>query len=77
MSDRKPNDDEIMTAVHRWGGGATYVIKNTLQMDGFKVETPWVLRQMKRLERLGRVERKPTSYAVMLSWRAVEEPSHD
>ena len=69
MGDRKPTDDEIMQEVRRWGGGATYTIKNGLQLRGFAVETPWVLRQMKRLERAGLVQRVPTPYAVMIAWK--------
>lgn len=66
----KPSDDAIMASVRRFGGGPTYAIKNGLRMAGYKVETPWVLRQMKRLERAGLVVRIPTSYAVMIVWRA-------
>lgn len=68
----KPDDAAIMAAVRRFGGGPTYAIKNGLNTAGYRVDTPWVLRQMKRLEKAGQVKRVPTSYAVMIVWRAVD-----
>lgn len=67
-----PTDEEIMYAVCEFGGTkATYVIRNILSMSGFRnIKTPWVLHQLKRLERDGRVVRVPSSYAVMLCWSA-------
>ena len=67
-----PDDAAIMAAVRRFGGGPTYAIKNGLNMAGYRVETPWVLRQMKRLEKSGQVKRVPTSYAVMIVWRPTD-----
>ncbi len=72
MMSKKPTDDAIMAAVKRYGGGPTYLIKNALNMAGYGVETPWVLRAMKRLEREGLVKRVRTTYAVMIVWRAVD-----
>jgi Fe2+ or Zn2+ uptake regulation protein len=66
-----PTDEQILAAVRRWGNRAmTYVVRNTLSMEGFHVETPWVLRQLKRLEEAGAVERVSSSYAVQLCWSA-------
>jgi hypothetical protein len=65
-----PTDDDILAVISERGGPSmTYVIRNWLRSKGFRVETPWVLRQMKRLERAGRVQRVPTSYAVQICWR--------
>jgi hypothetical protein len=65
-----PTDDDILAVISERGGRSmTYVIRNRLRSKGFRVETPWVLRQMKRLERAGRVQRVPTSYAVQICWR--------
>jgi hypothetical protein len=75
MAKKLPADDAILASVATWGQRTpTYVVRNRLAMDGFSVETPWVLRQLKRLERAGRVERVPSSYAVMLVWRVVPTP---
>lgn len=70
MSQILPTDDEIFAAIREWGNSSmTYVIKNRLRSRGFPVETPWVLRQMKRLERAGKVKRASSSYAVQICWR--------
>ncbi|RYD68383.1 MAG: hypothetical protein EOP58_00760 [Sphingomonadales bacterium] len=69
MGDR-PSDGLILSKVTAWGGQApTYVIRNRLVSAGYRVETPWVLRQMKRLEREGKVERARSNYAVMHEWK--------
>lgn len=68
---RKPSDAELLAQLRRWGNRSpTYALRNGLCMGGFNVETPWVLRQMKRLERAGKVERVPSDWAVMLVWSA-------
>ena len=71
--DKTPTDDEILAAVKRWGNGSmTYVVRNVLWSQGFRKETPWVLRQLKRLEKRGLVERVPSPYAVQIKWAVVE-----
>lgn len=73
----KPTDQQILATIQAWGNNSmTYVIKNRLQSAGFEVETPWVLRQMKRLEREGKVVRAPSGYAVMLCWTLSSTPDH-
>jgi len=54
---KRPTDAEILAAVQRYGTAPTFLVASTLR--GFRVETPWVLRQMKRLERAGLVHRVP------------------
>lgn len=63
----KPTDDAVLAAV-RQHAGATYVVTNVLRFDGYGVETPWVLRRLKALERAGLVQREASGYAVMISW---------
>lgn len=71
---KMPDDDAIVAATCRWNGRAmTYVAANILRSAGFNVRTDWVLRQLKRLEREGRVERVPSSYAVQICWRPTPE----
>lgn len=68
---RKPTDAELIAQLRKWGNRSpTYALRNGLAMDGFDVGTPWVLRQMKRLEKADRVERVPSTWAVMLVWSA-------
>ncbi len=69
MTRPKPTDLEILAAVTDWGNQTcTYVIRNRLVSKGYAVRTPWVLRQMKRLERAGKVVRVPTNYLVQITW---------
>lgn len=68
-----PTDDEILAAVKMWGNRSmTYVVRNVLWSQGFRKETPWVLRQLKRMEKDGRVKRVPSVYAVQIKWAVVE-----
>ena len=74
----EPTDDDIIRAMTTHGSRAmTYVIRNVLWTNGFRRETPWILRQLKRMERAGRVRRVPTSYAVQICWAvAKDHPTH-
>lgn len=66
----KPTDEQIIAQLSAWGGDAmTYVVANRLRAKRFPVRTDWVLRQLKRLEKAGKVERVPSIYAVQLCWR--------
>lgn len=62
----------ILGMLRQHGQMATYVIKNRLNMRQLseRWSTAKVLRRMKSLERLGLVERVPTSWAVMITWKA-------
>lgn len=68
-----PSDEQILGALAKRGGRAmTYVVRNTLAMDyRVNVETSWVLRQLKRLERDGKVQRVSSSYIVQICWGLV------
>ena len=66
----KPQDRDILAAAGAGNGSnMTYVIKNRLQSAGFSVQTPWILRQMKRLERAGEVERVSSPYLKQICWK--------
>lgn len=70
MKKDKPTDDQIIAELSAWGRDAmTYVVANRLRSKRYNVRTDWVLRQLKRLERAGRVERVPSVYAVQICWR--------
>jgi hypothetical protein len=65
----KPSDEEILSALAFYAGAGrpSYVIRNCLGRK--RVTTPWVLRQLKRLEKAGKVERTSGPWAVMINWR--------
>lgn len=70
-------DTDVLRAATEWSGGATYVLRNRLDWPGKSwhrknLQTSDVLRSCRRLEAKGLIEREPTSYAVMLSWRTTE-----
>ncbi|WP_068089191.1 hypothetical protein [Novosphingobium rosa] len=71
----KPRDDVLLEILGQRHDAMTYVVRNYLRSSPylFDVETPWVLRQMKRLERAGKVKRVSTSYAVQICWALVKE----
>lgn len=71
---RKPTDDEIVAAVKYQGNGVTFMIRNTLIMNRTldpRIETPYVLRRLKKLEKAGRVRRRPSCYVVQICWEVV------
>lgn len=64
----KPTDDQIVAAMY--GRLMTYVIANILRREkGFKLlDTAFVLRRLKAMEKNGRVKRMPSSYSRQLCW---------
>jgi hypothetical protein len=74
----KPTDADILGILEKRHSCMTYVIRNWLWSAGFRRETPWVLRQLKRLERDGKVHRVSTSYATQFCWSLQPKaPTHD
>ena len=76
MADTLPTDEEIMESLKGYPEFPTYVVKNILRRKHPTVKTDWVLRQLKRLEKAGRVRRVPGIYARNLSWTFTKEQSH-
>lgn len=68
-STQKPSDDQILAALHG-GEYMTYVLANRLRRNFWPLQTAFVLRRLKALEKAGKVERAPSSYAVQICWRA-------
>jgi hypothetical protein len=67
-----PTDADILAAVRNWGNRSmTYVVRNMLAHSFSDVKTPWVLRQLKRLEREGKVQRVSSSYVTQICWSAL------
>ena len=74
QSGRKPTDDEIVAAVKERGNGVTFMIRNTLVLNRTldpRIETPYVLRRLTKLEKAGRVKRVRSCYAVQICWGVV------
>jgi len=71
---KKPTDEQILAALRERDPCVTYVVANRISMRkdrGF--DTAFVLRRLKVLEKAGKVERAPTSYAVQICWRVAKE----
>lgn len=68
-----PTDGEIMDVLVVRSGSImpTYYIKNILRSTFPKIQTPWVLRRLKLLEKAGRVRRVATNYTTMICWDVV------
>lgn len=75
MINTKPTDDEILAVLRNIGGGInpTYYIKNILKREHKALETSFVLRRLKALEALGKVQRTPSNYATQICWNIVKE----
>lgn len=73
MRNAPPTEAEILDTLRRRSPLMTYVVKNSLNTacSPRRWSTPQILRHLKKLELAGKVERAPTSYAVMLCWRPV------
>ncbi|MBD8531514.1 MULTISPECIES: hypothetical protein [unclassified Massilia] len=74
---RKPTDGEItdLLLVRHGSIMPTYVVKNWLRAKYPKLQTAWVLRRLKALEKAGKVVRTPSNYATMICW-AIAPATH-
>lgn len=70
----RPTDTEILGAIRDRRGMVmpTYYIKNVLRGSFPGVQTPWVLRRLKTLEKAGYVQRAPTTCATMICWELAD-----
>lgn len=70
-----PTDVEIVAAVRKWGNRPTTSIVRSVLAQQFPhaaIGTPWTLRQLKRLEREGKVQRVgSTTWKTQFVWSAV------
>jgi Fe2+ or Zn2+ uptake regulation protein len=71
----KPSDTNILGLLSSRRGMVmpTYFIKNLLREHSPGLQTPWVLRRLKALEKAGYVQRAPTTYATMICWELVAQ----
>lgn len=69
----RPTDQEILDLLaDRPNGMMTYVIRNWLDHHD-KLTTAAVLRQLKAMEKAGKVCRKPSPYAVQICWAIAKD----
>jgi hypothetical protein len=65
-------DADILAVVRNFGNHTmTYIVRNLLAVRFPNVETPYVLRRLKRLEREGKVQRVGSPYVVQICWSAL------
>jgi len=65
----KATDDEILAELAKRTNMMTYHLANCLTpVGGQFIETAWLLRQLKRMEKTGKVIRVRSNYAVQICW---------
>lgn len=65
----KATDDEILAELAKRTKMMTYHLVNCLTPFGGQfIETAWLLRQLKRMEKTGKVIRVRSNYAVQICW---------
>lgn len=70
----KPTDDEIILELSRHGSMMTYHLTNWLRMKHQGLDTAFVLRRLKVMEKAGKVRRARTSYVIQIFW-AIADPA--
>lgn len=70
-----PTDSDIIAAIRKWGNRVTTSVVRSVLAQTFPhvgIGTPWVLRQLKRLEREGKLRRvENTVWKTQYVWGAV------
>lgn len=69
MTNTKPTDAEIINALRGFHSLPTYVVKNVVRRQHPGLQTPWVLRRLKAMERVGLVRRVEVNNSH-LNWAA-------
>lgn len=62
------SDDQIIQVLKLKGRCMTYVVTNWLRDFDKKIETPAVLRRLKKLEKAGKVQRVKSAYKTQICW---------
>ncbi|CAI1836483.1 Uncharacterised protein [Serratia grimesii] len=68
-------DEQIINVLREHGRCMTYVVTNWLRDIDRKIETPVVLRRLKKLEKAGKVQRVKSVYKTQICW-AMAEVNH-
>lgn len=70
----KPTDDEIIAQLARYNTMMTYHLANWLRSNHKDLDTAFVLRRLKVMEKAGKVKRVPSTYATQLCWAVTPAP---
>lgn len=62
------SDDQIIQVLKSHGRCMTYVVANWLSDFDKKIDTPAVLRRLKKLEKAGKVQRVKSNYKTQICW---------
>jgi len=62
------SDDQIIQVLKSHGRCMTYVVTNWLRDFDKKIDTPAVLRRLKKLEKAGKVQRVKSTYKTQICW---------
>ena len=68
----KPTDEEILIELSRYNSMMTYHVTNWLREKHKGLDTAFVLRRLKVMEKAGRVKRARTSYVRQICWAVVQ-----
>ncbi|MFV3023575.1 hypothetical protein ACNI4H_03130 [Klebsiella aerogenes] len=66
----KPTDEEIILVLNEHGRCMTYVVTNWLRDKYRTLDTAYVLRRLKKLESVGKVQRVKSVYKTQICWEA-------
>ncbi|WP_142971392.1 hypothetical protein [Enterobacter hormaechei] len=68
----KPTDEEIIQVLNGHGRCMTSVVTNVLRRKYWPLETAYILRRLKKLEAVGKVQRVKSTYKTQLCWEAAQ-----
>lgn len=71
----KPTDEEILAVLAKRTSMITYHLANCLQRPREQhCGTSWLLRQLKRMEKAGLVQRVKSNYLAQICWAVSSDP---
>ncbi len=68
-------DEQIIKVLTDHGRCMTYVVANWLRDFDKKIETPSVLRRLKKLEKAGKIQRVKSVYKTQICWGVLDAPA--
>jgi len=69
--------DSIIECIEGHAYLMTHAIKNKLRSKGIQIDTPKVLRECKRMEKAGLIERANTPYVTQIGWKLTSAKAHN
>lgn len=68
-------DDQITSVLTEHGNCMTYVVAYWLRRLDKNIQTPLVLRRLKKLEKAGKIQRVKSVYKTQICWSALDAPT--